>query len=99
MDNTSSYVKLHIDFLAKFIDLSSSEKSTLLALSYFLEDDNTIDFSKRKTDMILQILKLSSQTFRNSLVNLQKAGLINRISYGFYVVDPMYISKPEHDAH
>ena len=92
------YIKLYIENLAAITRLSPTAKNVLLGMVHYLEEDNTVDLSIHKRHTLLELLGIKKQTFANGLGELQTKQVITKITYGYYAIDPMYLTKPEHDT-
>lgn len=97
MQDIGPHLKLRADFLPKTLKLAPSTFRTLLGISLHLDSDNIVDLSAHKRTQVLQMLSISKQTFSNSLGELQRAGIINKLDTGLFAVDSMYIKRGQHD--
>ena len=93
MSEERPYIKLYMDWVPELLKLSPSQRKVLLALSLYLDEDNHVDISTHKRQLLLQILNMSKTLFANSLVELQHAGAINKLGHAYYCIDPMYLTK------
>lgn len=87
------YVKLYIENLVGIVKLSPTAKNTLFGMILFLDEDNTVDISVHRREQMLHLLDIKKQTLANGLVELQKAGAIERIGHSYYRLNSMYIEK------
>lgn len=87
------FVKMYIDDLSTFLNISDAPKNVLTLILRKLDYDGYIAISSRYKKEIASILGIKVQSVSNNITKLVKAGIMKNTSYGEYHINPNLFAR------
>jgi Firmicute plasmid replication protein (RepL) len=87
------YVKMYLQDIAKLYELPQNCSPLLYALVKLMDYDGMITVTKPKRKKIADELGISEKSIKNRLVHLQQQGILKRIDYCEYEMNPELFAK------
>lgn len=87
------YMKFYFEEVHRLFDLKDSSEIVLIELAMNSNFEGLISIGKRAKEIIMQRRNMKKQTIDNALQDLNKKGLIKRVSRGEYEINPHIFAK------
>lgn len=87
------YVKMYIDDLARVVGLSAGAQSVLYELASRIDYEGIVTITKGTRDRIAERTGLKETTIRNRITDLTSAGIMKKLGYCEYEMNPCLFAK------
>lgn len=87
------FIKMYCDRLTDFKRLSPMCSKVLMALAMRCNYENKVSTNTYERKKIAEAIGTTSDTIRNSIYQLEKAGFMLKLATGYYELSPKYFVK------
>jgi hypothetical protein len=95
MEPEPNYIKLYIDDLARLVGLQEGHKSILPYIAASVDYEGFVSLSAGRKARIAASAGCSVKSINNAITEYVKRGILVRVGYGEYELDPHLFAKGE----
>ncbi len=93
MEKEPAYIKMYIDDLSRFCNLTDGQRSILLFLAASADYDGIISLTAGRKSRIAMTTGCSAGTISNAITDFCKKDILKRIGGGEYELNPYFFAR------